>query len=77
MKRDIDSLNLNAERLCRARIEVIEALKQRLENAQWSAKALREEYRAASLQPGAKSMVQCEVVRYHLRRWARKRDLKL
>jgi uncharacterized protein (TIGR02646 family) len=74
---DIGSLNLNARRLCRARVEVILALKRRLEKAQWTASALRKEYCAASLQPGELGMVQCEVVRYHLRRWARQQNVML
>ena len=74
---DIHALNLNAKRLRRARIEVYEVIKQRLEKAAWGTGALREEYRAAAIQPGVPALPQCEFVRYYLRRWARKQNVSL
>jgi uncharacterized protein (TIGR02646 family) len=77
VQEDIRSLNLNARRLRRARREVREALKQRLATAGWDAAALRAEYKAASIQPGVRAPEHCEVVRYHLQRWARKQNIVL
>jgi uncharacterized protein (TIGR02646 family) len=77
VQRDIDTLNLNAVRLRRERRVVRDELWRRLEKVGWTAKALREEYRAAHVQPGVRAPAQCEVVRYHVERWARKRDLLL
>ncbi len=74
---DIHTLNLNARRLRRARDEVYEELKKRLDKAGWTEGALRAEYDAARIQPGVRALPQCEVVRYHLRRWARKRNVVL
>ena len=74
---DIDALNLNAAPLRRERRIVYEELKRSLDRAKWSAKALRDEYRRARVHPGAPSVPQCEVVRYHLRRWARQHTLEL
>ncbi|UQA54921.1 retron system putative HNH endonuclease [Polyangium aurulentum] len=74
---DISALNLNAQRLRRARREVYEMLKQRLEEAGWDAAALRAEYKAAGIQPGVPALEHCEMVRYHLQRWARKQNIAL
>jgi len=77
VQRDITALNLNAARLQRERRIVYDELKRRLDRAKWSARALREEFRGAGVHAGAPSLPQCEVVRYHLRRWARQRALHL
>jgi len=77
VKSDIDALNMNAVRLRRERRIVRDELSRRLERAGWTAKALRDEHRAAHLQPGVRAPAQCEVVRYHVERWARQRDLTL
>lgn len=77
VQRDIDALNLNAARLKRARREVLEALKMRLDREGWTTQALREKYRAAALVPGVKAVEHCEVARYYLRRWAKKRGVQL
>lgn len=74
---DIEALNLNAGRLRRERRVVYEALRERLEKAHWTSKALRDEYKAARIEPGVRAVTQCEMVRYHLEKWARQRDLKL
>jgi uncharacterized protein (TIGR02646 family) len=74
---DIRALNLNVPRLRRARREVYEALKRRLDKTGWHAAALRAEYRAASLLPGVQALEHCEVVRYHLQRWARRQNIVL
>jgi uncharacterized protein (TIGR02646 family) len=72
---DIRALNLNAARLRRERWVVYEVLKERLEREDFSSQALRDEYKAAALQLGVPSLPQCEVVRYYIRRWARKSDV--
>jgi uncharacterized protein (TIGR02646 family) len=77
VQRDIDVLNLNAARLRRARTVVYDVLKERLDKLGWTRQALQAEYRAAALLPGVKAIEQCEVVRYHARRWARGRGLRL
>jgi uncharacterized protein (TIGR02646 family) len=77
VKRDIDALNLNAARLRRARTVVYEVLKERLDKLGWTRQALQEEYRAAALLPGVKTVEHCEVVRYYLRRWAQAQGLRL
>jgi uncharacterized protein (TIGR02646 family) len=74
---DISTLNMNAERLRRQRRAVYEDLKQRLGRAGWTPKALREAYRNASIHPGTPALPHCEVVRHHVARWARQRDLTL
>jgi hypothetical protein len=56
---------------------VYEVLKQRLDKAGWCEGALRSEYQAASVLPGVRALPQCEVIRYHLRRWARKKRMAL
>jgi uncharacterized protein (TIGR02646 family) len=77
VRKDIDALNLNAARLRRERRVVYEALKERLERDGWDRKALRREVAAARIEPGGRAMPQCELVRYHVERWARKQDLTL
>lgn len=74
---DIDALNLNARRLRRARTVVCDELRRRLDRAKWGVGALRAEYRAAAILPGSKAPEQCEVVRYHIRRWARQKNVEL
>ncbi|MEP7119649.1 MAG: retron system putative HNH endonuclease [Byssovorax sp.] len=74
---DIKALNLNAVRLRRERRVVYEALWDRLEKAGWTPKALRDEYEATRIEPGVRAVPQCEVVRYHVVKWARKRDVEL
>jgi len=73
---DIEALNLNAGRLKRARREVLEALRRRLDKDGFTKAALTGEYKAASMKSGVRMPAQCEVVRYHLRRWARKQDVE-
>jgi uncharacterized protein (TIGR02646 family) len=77
VRADITALNLNAARLRRERRVVYDELKRRLEKADWSTKALRDEHRAARIEPGTRALPQCEVVRYHLARWARRRGQTL
>jgi uncharacterized protein (TIGR02646 family) len=77
VQRDIDALNLNAPRLRRARVAAYDALKQRLEKAGWTAKALRGEHRAAQLQPGIPAPPQCGLVSYLVEGWARKRGVSI
>ncbi|MRG91944.1 retron system putative HNH endonuclease [Polyangium spumosum] len=74
---DIDALNLNATRLKRARREIFDALRERLDKRKFTTAALNAEYKAAGIQPGVQSPTQCEVVRYHLRRWARQKNVEL
>jgi len=56
---------------------VYDELERRLDRAGWTAKALRDEHRAARIEPSVRAMSQREVVRYHLQRWARRRALAL
>jgi uncharacterized protein (TIGR02646 family) len=74
---DIRVLNLNARRLRRERVVVHDELARRLEKGNWADGALREEYRAATIEPGVPAMPQCEVARYYVRRWARHHGVAL
>lgn len=74
---DIDALNMNAARLRRERRAVYEELKRRLEKGNWSLKALRDEYRSARIEPGVPALRQCEMVRHHVRKWARQHAWEL
>ncbi len=74
---DIEALNLNAARLRRGRLAVYDALKQRLDKAGWSEKALRDEHRAHRTEAGSKAIAYREVARYHVERWARSRGVSL
>lgn len=69
---DISALNLNANRLRRARLAVFDALCERLDKDKFSKAALAAELRAASIEPNVPASEHCEMVRYHLQRWARK-----
>ena len=77
VQEDIDALNMNAARLRRERKVVFDELWRRLERAGWDPRALRDEYRAAQLQPGVRAVPQCEVIRHHVRRRAQKNGVKL
>lgn len=74
---DIHALNLNAERLRRARRAVYDALCEHLDKYGFSKSALAAELRAASIEPDVRASEHCEMVRYHLRRWARKQGVDL
>lgn len=74
---DIETLNLNAKRLKRARREVYDVLQTRLEKRGFTKATLSAELKAATLRPGVKSAEQCEVVRYQVQRWARRQGIDL
>lgn len=70
-------LNLNAAKLKRSRSAVFEALRQRMQQKQFAATAMREIYRKHELAPGSLAPEHSPFVRYHLRRWARKQGVEL
>ena len=74
---DIQALHMNVAKLRRARREVYDELKRRLDRVDWSAKALRDEHKAARVEPGRRASEHCEVVRYHVARWARQKGSSL
>jgi len=74
---DIEALKLNTNRLRRARVEAYEELRKRLDKKGFSKAVLGAELEAASIRPGQEAMPQCEVVRYHVTRWARKQGFQL
>ncbi len=74
---DIHALNLNARRLKRERRVIYDTLRAHLEQHGFTKAALSAEYKAAGIQPGVRTPPQCEVVRYHLQRWARKQNVEL
>ncbi len=71
---DVDkTLNLNAGFLKRARWQVVEALRLRLEKKGFSQHALTKELEACALGTGVAAPEHAEVARYHLERWRRKK----
>ncbi len=74
---DIGALHMNAVRLRRERRIVYEELKRRMEKGGWTLKAARDEHAATRIEPGVRALPQCEVVRYHIERWARQRGWAL
>ena len=74
---DIKTLGLDLGRLRRARIEVYEGLKRYLEKSGFTLGAMKELYRKHQLVTGSRAVPQCEVARFYLARWARKRGLNL
>jgi uncharacterized protein (TIGR02646 family) len=77
VKADITALCLNAWRLKRGRKVVLDTLRDALERESFSTHALRREYRRHALVRGQSAPEHAEVVRYHLRRWARQKNLTL
>lgn len=68
---------MNAVRLRRERRIVYDELKRRMEKGGWTLKAARDEHAATRIEPGVRALPQCEVVRYHIERWARQRGWAL
>ena len=72
-EKDVDkTLNLNASFLKRARRQVVEAMRLRLQKKGWSRHTLTKELEACALGPGIVAPEHAEVTRYHLERWLRK-----
>ena len=73
-EKDVDkTLNLNAGFLKRARREVVEALRLRLDKKGFSKHAITKELEACALRSGIAAPEQAEVARYYLERWLRKK----
>lgn len=70
--RDLGTLNLNAQHLCRGRKAALDALRQRLDRIGWQSGTLAAELKAIELRAGSAAPEHAEFLRYHLQRWLRK-----